>query len=261
MSVHTAEAEGAAASTGEFLPEATWTGRIFSGGWVDAPATLEVVEPATGDVIGTAGVGDAAAVARACAAAARAQHEWAAVPAFERAALLRKAADLLDRHAAEIRRWIVRESGSIPGKADVEIKASINQLHQSDALIAGPLGYVLPSLTPGRTSMARRVPVGVVGVITPWNFPVVLAMRSVAPGARARQRGRAQVRPEHAGDRRRARRAHLRGGGPARRRARTSSPAAPTSARRWSPTRTCTWSRSPARRRPAGRSASSRAGT
>jgi benzaldehyde dehydrogenase (NAD) len=49
------------------------------------------------------------------------------------------------------------------------------------ALISHPLGLVLPSLTPGRTSTARRVPIGVVGVITPWNFPYVLAMRSVGP--------------------------------------------------------------------------------
>ena len=49
------------------------------------------------------------------------------------------------------------------------------------ALISHPLGQVLPSLTPGRTSMARRVPVGVVGVICPWNFPVVLPARSVGP--------------------------------------------------------------------------------
>jgi benzaldehyde dehydrogenase (NAD) len=49
------------------------------------------------------------------------------------------------------------------------------------ALIAHPLGHVLPSLTPGRTSIARRVPIGVVGVITPWNSPYVLAMRSVGP--------------------------------------------------------------------------------
>ena len=49
------------------------------------------------------------------------------------------------------------------------------------ALISHPLGQVLPSIVPGRTSMARRMPVGVVGVICPWNFPVVLPARSVGP--------------------------------------------------------------------------------
>ena len=65
----------------------------------------------------------------------------------------------------------------------------------------------LPSLTPGRTSTARRVPVGVVGVITPWNFPYVLAMRSLGPRARARQRRRAEAGRQHARDRRRRDRA------------------------------------------------------
>ena len=75
--------------------------------------------------------------------------------------------------------WLIRESGAIPPKADHEISASIGQLDTAAALISEPLGVELPSMTPGRTSTARRVPLGVVGVITPWNFPYVLAMRSL----------------------------------------------------------------------------------
>ncbi len=168
-------------TTGTLLDEQIWAGRIFSNGWIDAPATVDVIEPATGGVLGTAGIADRGAVAGAAASAARAQPEWAALAATERATVLRRAADVLDRHRPEVERWIIRESGSVPGKAQVEITASINQLHQAAALIAQPLGHVLPSLTPGRQSVARRVPLGVVGVITPWNFPVVLALRSVAP--------------------------------------------------------------------------------
>jgi benzaldehyde dehydrogenase (NAD) len=179
--------EQAIAATGEpataeaLLDPQRWTGRIFSDGWVDAPATIETVEPATGQVLGTAGAADVAAVARASASAARAQPQWAALPATERTAVVRRAAELLERHRPELERWLIRESGSIPGKAEQEITASAGQLEMAAALIAHPLGHVLPSLTPGRTSMARRVPIGVVGVITPWNFPYVLAMRSVGP--------------------------------------------------------------------------------
>ena len=168
-------------TVGELLNEQEWTGKIFSDGWVDAPETIETIEPATGDVLGTAGVANAASVASAAKSATRAQREWAALPMTARVAVLRKAAELLDRHRAEITTWMVRESGCIPGKADVEINASIGQLDQAASLISHPLGHVLPSLTPGRTSTARRVPVGVVGVITPWNFPIVLAMRSLGP--------------------------------------------------------------------------------
>jgi benzaldehyde dehydrogenase (NAD) len=168
-------------SVGDLLSEQDWTGKIFSDGWVDAPETIETIEPATGDVLGTAGVANAATVASAAKSAARAQREWAALPMTARVAVVRKAGELLDRHRAEITTWMVRESGCIPGKADVEINASIGQLDQAASLISHPLGHVLPSLTPGRTSTARRVPIGVVGVITPWNFPIVLAMRSIGP--------------------------------------------------------------------------------
>jgi len=163
------------------LDESAWTGKIFSDGWVDAPATIETVEPATGEVLGTAGGGDTATIARAAESAKAAQRDWAATPFVDRVAVIRRAAELMERHRDELTGWLIRESGSIGGKSAVEINASIGQLDMAAALISQPLGLMLPSLTPGRTSMARRAPVGVVGVITPWNFPYVLAMRSIGP--------------------------------------------------------------------------------
>jgi len=163
------------------LDDAVWSGRVFSDGWVDAPETIESTEPATGNMLGTAGMGDAGTVAAAAASAARAGREWAATPIAERAAVVHRAAELLERHRPELIRWLVRESGSIPPKADNEISASIGQFEMAASLISHPLGHTLPSLIPGRSSMARRVPVGVVGVICPWNFPIVLAARSVGP--------------------------------------------------------------------------------
>jgi benzaldehyde dehydrogenase (NAD) len=163
------------------LEESRWSGCLYSDGWVEGAGTLESIEPATGAVLGTVGAADAATVARAAVSAAAAQPEWAALPITERIAVVRRAAELMERHRAELERWLIRESGSIAGKAAQEVTASIGQLEMAAALIAQPLGYELPSLTPGRTSLARRVPVGVVGVITPWNFPYVLAMRSIGP--------------------------------------------------------------------------------
>ncbi len=163
------------------LDEGAWTGKIFSNGWVDAPTQIETVEPATGDVLGTAGGGDAETIARAAKAAAAAQRDWADTPFVDRVAVIKRAAELMERHRDELTGWMIRESGSIGGKAAVEIGASIGQLEMAAALISHPLGITLPSLTPGRTSMARRTPIGVVGVITPWNFPYVLAMRSIGP--------------------------------------------------------------------------------
>jgi benzaldehyde dehydrogenase (NAD) len=163
------------------LDESDWTGKIYSDGWVDAPATIETVEPATGEVLGTAGGGDAGAIRKAAASAAKAQREWAQTPLHDRVAVIKRAAAVMEQHRAELVELLVRESGCIRPKADVEVSASIGQLDMAAALVSHPLGMLLPSITPGRTSMARRVPVGVVGVITPWNFPYVLAMRSVGP--------------------------------------------------------------------------------
>ena len=165
----------------DLINEQDWTGKIFSDGWVDAPETIETIEPATGEVLGTAGVANAASVAAATKSAAHAQRAWAALPMDERVAVVRRAGELLELHRDEIATWMVRESGCIPPKAAVEISASIGQLEQTASLTSAQLEQELPSLTPGRTSTARRAPIGVVGVITPWNFPIVLAMRSVGP--------------------------------------------------------------------------------
>ena len=164
---------------GNLLDEQQWAGKIFSEGWVDAPAQIETVEPATGDVLGTAGAGDPLSVARAAKSAAQAQREWAETPFADRAAVVRRAGELMEQHRGELIDWLVRESGAIQPKADHEISASIGQLETAAALADHPLVAELPSMTPDRTSTARRIPIGVVGVITPWNFPYVLAMRSL----------------------------------------------------------------------------------
>jgi benzaldehyde dehydrogenase (NAD) len=181
MSATTEPVAAAGTEVENLLDEGQWTGKIFSDGWVDAPAQIETVEPATGEVLGTAGGGDAESVARAAKSAAAAQQAWAQTPFTDRVAVVRRAGELMERHRAELTRWLIRESGAVPGKVAHEIGASIGQLEMATALVSQPLGLVLPSLTPGRSSTARRVPVGVVGVITPWNFPYVLAMRSVGP--------------------------------------------------------------------------------
>ena len=169
------------AGVGSLLDEGRWTGKIFSDGWVDAPVEIETVEPATGEVLGTAGGGDPEAIARAAKSAVRAQREWAATPISERIAIVKRAGEIMEANREELSGWLIRETGSIPGKVAHEITASIGQLDQAAELGAIPLEVELPSLTPDRTSTARRVPVGVIGVITPWNFPYVLAMRSVGP--------------------------------------------------------------------------------
>ncbi|MBG0850782.1 benzaldehyde dehydrogenase [Streptomyces spinoverrucosus] len=147
-----------------------------------APAGDEyaVIEPATGDTLGHARLATAEDIASAAEAALVAQREWARVPHFVRAGVLRRAGDLFSAHAGELREWLVRESGSIPGKADFELHVAAQECYEAAGLASRPTGHVLPSEVP-RLSYTRRVPSGVVGVIAPFNAPLILAVRSVAP--------------------------------------------------------------------------------
>ncbi|MFI0373985.1 benzaldehyde dehydrogenase [Actinomadura sp. 1N219] len=163
------------------LDPGVWTGKIFDGGWTAAAGGVyDVTEPATGGTLGTLGQASAADVQRAAENAASAQRDWAARTYEERAAVLRRAGRLFEDHAAEIQDWIVRESGSIPPKAELEAHFAASLCYESAALASHPQGLVLPSAQP-RWSLARRRPAGVVSVIAPFNFPLILSMRSVAP--------------------------------------------------------------------------------
>ncbi|HVV13012.1 benzaldehyde dehydrogenase [Amycolatopsis sp.] len=164
-----------------FLDEEKWTGRIFTGDWVQgAGGDAPVVEPATGAELGRAGRAAPADVTTSAAMAAEAQSAWAATPFQERAAILRRAGDLWQEHAEELRGWLVREAGSIPGKADFELHVAAQECYEAAALPSHSVGELLPSEAP-RLSMVRRVPAGLVGVISPFNAPLILAIRSVAP--------------------------------------------------------------------------------
>jgi benzaldehyde dehydrogenase (NAD) len=166
----------------QLLAEDIWSGQLYSDGWVEGPSTIDVTEPATGNVLGDVGWGTPETIASAAASAKRAQREWAAAPFEERAEVMRRAAELLKRHHEELTQWLIREAGAVRPRAEFELAvAAMGELHEAASLPSQPHGHLLPSMAPGRTSIARRVPVGVVGVIAPWNFPVILAMRSIAP--------------------------------------------------------------------------------
>ncbi|TPQ21231.1 aldehyde dehydrogenase family protein [Streptomyces sporangiiformans] len=171
-------------STGEgtWLGSAKWTGKIYSGGWRQSEGgTQQVSEPATGEQLAEVGVAAPADVARAGALAARAQRDWAEVAPPERAEVLLRASRVLRDHSGAIREWIVRESGGVPAKGDYEIAAGRSQLAQAAGLASLPGGEVLTPPVPGQVSYAWRVPLGVVGVINPWNAPLLFAMRALAP--------------------------------------------------------------------------------
>lgn len=158
-----------------------WNGRIYSDGWKAGEAGVrDVVEPATGQVLARCGVASAADVMRAALSAKSAQRRWAQMPFEERAAILRRIAGLVEQRSDEIAQWLIRETGSVMPKARFELSIAIGGLRESAAMLTQPQGLVLPS-DGGRMSFARRIPHGVVGVISPFNSPVALSMRAIAP--------------------------------------------------------------------------------
>ncbi len=163
------------------LNETIWHGKAFTGTWsATAGGTADVMEKATGKRLATVGLAGAADVAASARAASKAQAEWAAMPYEARANVFRKAARIVEENAAEFQDWIVRETGAVAPKADVELHMATGILHQSSAMPTEPQGIVLPS-SGGRMSIARRIPHGVVGVIAPFNFPLILSIRAVSP--------------------------------------------------------------------------------
>jgi benzaldehyde dehydrogenase (NAD) len=163
------------------LDSSTWHGKIFSGGWSEpGGGTAPAIEPATGAELGRVGMASTADVAAATTAAGAAQPAWAATPYTQRAAILRKAGDIWLAHAAEIEDWSIREGGKIPPAAQFETHVATEEVFEAATLPGRPYGDLLPSEQP-HLSFVERVPVGVVGVIAPFNFPQILAIRSVAP--------------------------------------------------------------------------------
>jgi benzaldehyde dehydrogenase (NAD) len=154
---------------------------LYSNGWRrGSGGTLAVFEPATGGQLAEVGKADASDVSMACSAAAEAQPAWASSGCGARAKVMERASQILKERAGEYAEWIIRESGSIRAKALFEVKMGAVELREAAAICVQPQIQSLLS-DPDCISEAERVPMGVVGVITPWNVPLILALRSVAP--------------------------------------------------------------------------------
>lgn len=114
-------------------------------------------------------------------AAAHAQGKWVAQPPMERAAVMRAAADVMTRRKDEITEWLIHETGGTKAKADLEWSMVRSVMWEAASMPHHVEGRIMPSDIPGKESRVYREAVGVVAVISPWNFPMQLSNRSVAP--------------------------------------------------------------------------------
>jgi aldehyde dehydrogenase (NAD+) len=113
--------------------------------------------------------------------ALEAQRTWGALLPGERAAVMRRAVAVMNRRRDEILSWLVRESGSTLLKAALEWEAVEGVLHEASTLPYLAEGPIIPADLPGKESRVYRQPVGVGGVISPWNWPLQLTARSICP--------------------------------------------------------------------------------
>jgi len=150
--------------------------RNWIGGRWEAPGkdAIVTVDPATGEKIGKAPKSSAADVARAVAAAKAAGPAWAAMPAPRRGEILFRVAALLEKKKDALGRLITREMGKVKEEALGDVQEAIDMAY----LMAGEgrrlYGHTTPSELPNKLAMTMREPIGVCGLITPWNFPVAI---------------------------------------------------------------------------------------
>lgn len=144
-------------------------------------ATLESTSPATGEVLGTVEAADAAAVDRAVATARDAFEDWRLVPAPKRGEILYRFAQVLEREKDDLTELMTREMGKVRAEAGGDVQEAIDMTYYMAGEGRRLWGQTTPSELRDKFNMSVRTPVGVVGAITPWNFPIAIPSWKLAP--------------------------------------------------------------------------------
>lgn len=163
--------------------EVTTYHNLIDGQWVE-PSTrqyFENINPAdSDDCIGRFPASDEEDAERAIASARQAQKEWAKYSPSNKAAILYRAADLLEERAEQYGRELTREEGKVLAQAVMEVKRSAQTLRYYASEGLNVMGQTLPT-DDGSLLYTRQEPLGVVSIITPWNFPISIPARKIAP--------------------------------------------------------------------------------
>ncbi|QKW28706.1 aldehyde dehydrogenase family protein [Streptomyces seoulensis] len=157
--------------------------QYIDGEWRPGSGSWDIIDfnPYDGEKLASITIATADEVDQAYRSAARAQKQWAATNPYTRRAVFEKALRLVEEREQEITEVIIAELGGTHLKAAFELHLVKEFLRESVHLALAPEGKILPSPTDGKENRVYRVPVGVVGVISPFNFPFLLSVKSVAP--------------------------------------------------------------------------------
>ncbi|MEV6614880.1 aldehyde dehydrogenase family protein [Streptomyces sp. NPDC051051] len=157
--------------------------QYIDGKWRPGTGSWDIIDfnPYDGEKIASITIATVDEVDEAYRAAARVQKEWAATNAYARRSVFEKVLRLVEEREAEISEILVDEAGGTFGKAAFELHLAKEFLRESIHLSLRPEGRILPSPIDGKENRVYREPVGVVGVISPFNVPFLLSLKSVAP--------------------------------------------------------------------------------
>ncbi|MGX1669605.1 aldehyde dehydrogenase family protein [Streptomyces sp. NPDC055400] len=157
--------------------------QYIDGSWRPGRGAWDIIDfnPYNGEKLASITVASAEEVDEAYRAAERAQKSWADTNAYTRRLVFERALRLVEEREDEISEAIVDELGGTRLKAGFELHLAKEFLRESIQLALRPQGRVIPSPVDGKQNRLYRVPVGVVGVISPFNFPFLLSLKSVAP--------------------------------------------------------------------------------
>ncbi|MFI6039393.1 aldehyde dehydrogenase family protein [Streptomyces sp. NPDC051315] len=157
--------------------------QYIDGEWRPGTGSWDIIDfnPYDGEKLASITIATVDEVDQAYRAAARAQKAWAATNAYARRAVFEKVLRLIEDREQEITEAIITELGGTGLKAAFELHLAKEFLRESIHLALRPEGRIIPSPVDGKENRLYRVPVGVVGVISPFNFPFLLSLKSVAP--------------------------------------------------------------------------------
>jgi len=157
----------------------------LDGNWVETRDTVKVVNPATGEAFAAMSAVGRAEVAKAIERAHEAFLAWRKQTGKARGEFLQKIANELERRKDEVARTITMENGKPLPQSMAELNLSIDHLRWFAEEARRTYGRVVPNQVEGKRHLVIKCPMGVVGAISPWNFPLVLSVRKVAPALAA----------------------------------------------------------------------------
>ncbi|NJE65165.1 NAD-dependent succinate-semialdehyde dehydrogenase [Enterococcus durans] len=157
----------------------------INGKWLEgSEGTFEVKNPATGEILATVQKGGEKETKEAIQAANKAFEGWSQTSPAERAKLMNKMADLVENDSERLAKIMTMEQGKPLSQAAAEIQTNVENLRWNAAEGQRILGDIVPSPTTNQWQV-RKQPVGVVGAITPWNFPSNMIIRKISPAIAA----------------------------------------------------------------------------